>query len=680
MSTEQQATIDPRLIEQTKQHIRDLVMEIARLSKQDMTAREFYAAFLEKVVNALAAIGGAVWAVGEGGALELQYQINLRETRLAENQQHLQQHGMLLQKTMAGGEGALIGPHSGEGAENEPANPTDFLLILGPVKVEQESKGIIEIFQRAGAPTTTQRGYLKFLLQMCELASDFLKTRQLRHFSDRQTLWNQLENFSRVAHSSLDPRETAYTIANEGRRLIECDRVSVAIRRGRKCTIEAVSGQDTFDKRSNVISLLNRLSSAVVATGDALWYSGDTSDLAPQVEDAVQAYVDESHSKHVAVLPLKRAADPSDEKDEPETIGALVVEQIEDARPREGMVQRVNVVCDHSSLALANAMQHNNLFLMPLWRSLGKASWVVSARTLPKTLAISAAVLAVLIVLVVWPVNFTFTSDGKLQPVLRREVFAVVEGMIDKILVKHGDKVQKGQVLMLMESTDLDVQIEEVTGKLLQAQEGLAAAQRRWRFGDRRSSSNDNENPEEKARSEVEQYLQQIRSYGTQLKLLKEKKEKLKIVSPIDGVVTTWDFEKELLSRPVKPGDALLTVADETGDWELELDTPEDRIGSITEARKTDPNLRVTYHLATEPGAHYEGQVIDVHRSAEVKGEEGNTVKIKVKIDKHQHEDLLLPGAGVKARLYCGRSSVGWWLFHDAFGFIESRVLFPLNL
>ena len=431
MSTEQQATIDPRLIEQTKQHIRDLVMEIARLSKQDMTAREFYAAFLEKVVNALAAIGGAVWAVGEGGSLELQYQINLRETRLAENQQHLQQHGMLLQKTMAGGEGALIGPHSGEGAENEPANPTDFLLILGPVKVDQESKGIIEIFQRAGAPTTTQRGYLKFLLQMCELASDFLKTRQLRHFSDRQTLWNQLENFSRVAHSSLDPRETAYTIANEGRRLIECDRVSVAIRRGRKCTIEAVSGQDTFDKRSNVIALLNRLSSAVVATGDALWYSGDTSDLAPQVEDAVQAYVDESHSKHVAVLPLKRSADPSDEKDEPETIGALVVEQIEDARPREGMVQRVNVVCDHSSLALANAMQHNNLFLMPLWRSLGKASWVVSARTLPKTLAISAAVLAVLVVLVVWPVNFTFTSDGKLQPVRRREVFAVVEGMID---------------------------------------------------------------------------------------------------------------------------------------------------------------------------------------------------------------------------------------------------------
>ena len=34
---------------------------------------------------------------------------------------------------------------------------------------------------------------------------------------------------------SWSPIETAYTIANEGRRLIECDRVSVAIRKGKKC-------------------------------------------------------------------------------------------------------------------------------------------------------------------------------------------------------------------------------------------------------------------------------------------------------------------------------------------------------------------------------------------------------------------------------------------------------------
>ena len=676
MSTEQ--SVDPHLIEQTKQQIRSLVVEIANLSKQDLSAREFYGAFLDRVVSALAAMGGAVWALSEAGGLELQYQSNLRDTHLADNQESLASHGQLLQKIITSGEGGLVQPRSGDGADGQASNPSDFLLILGPIKVDQDTRGVIEIFQRPGAPPTTQRGYLKFLLQMCDLASDFLKTRQLRHFTDRQTLWNQLENFTRMAHTSLEPREAAYTIANEGRRLIECDRVSVAIRKGKKCTIEAVSGQDTFDKRSNTIMLLNRLATAVVSAGEPLWYAGDTSNLAPQVEDAVQEYVDESHSKNVAVLPLRRPGDPTDEKDQPEAIGALIVEQIEDARPREGMVQRVNVVCDHSSLAMANALQHNNLFLLPLWRTLGKASWVVSARTLPKTIAILVAIAVLIVGLIVVPVDFTLTGDGALQPVLRRDVFAAVEGQVEQVLVKHGDKVKAGEVLLLLRNPDLDVAISETTGKLLQAEEGRTAAIAKQRRRSR--SKSEEEDEKEQAHDEELQYRQQVESLRSQLLLLEDKKAKLKVASPIDGEITTWDPEKELLTRPVKPGEVLLSVADPKGRWELELHMPEDRMGHVTKAqRELGDDLKVAYNLATEPGADYEGKIEEIHESAEVRGEEGNTVLIKVAIDKQKHLDLLRPGANVKARVYCGRASVGYWLFHDALDFVQSRILFPMN-
>ena len=90
----------------------------------------------------------------------------------------------------------------------------------------------------------------------------------------------------------------------------------MAIRKGNKCVIEAVSGQDVFDKRSNTIRLLARLATAVVATGDPIWYTGDTQDMAPQVEEAIQEYIDESHSKTVAVLPLQRPR--VGEEDDPE--------------------------------------------------------------------------------------------------------------------------------------------------------------------------------------------------------------------------------------------------------------------------------------------------------------------------------------------------------------------------
>ena len=371
--------------------IQALVGEISQLSRQNVAPGQFYGEFLNRLVTALAAKGGVVWTTGENGQLALQYQLNLQQTGLLEDEEKQKRHSRLLYKLLAnpdvaGGNGVLVPPHSGFG-EDGAANPTEFLLVFGPLRTDLEMVGLVEIFQRDEVATQVQQGYLRFVVQMCELAGDFLKSHQLRHFSDRQVLWSRLEDFTRNVHASLEPIETAYTIANEARRLIECDRVSVAIRRGNRCTIEAVSGQDVFDKRSNTVRLLGRLASAVVATGEPVWYAGDTRDLAPQVEEAVQEYVDDAHSKMIAILPLGRPKPDQDadeqEKDDAEgPVGALIVEQIEDNRVAPAMAQRVEVVCQHSSVALANAMEHQSLFLMPLWRAIGKSKFIVQARTL----------------------------------------------------------------------------------------------------------------------------------------------------------------------------------------------------------------------------------------------------------------------------------------------------------
>ena len=49
-----------------------------RLTKQDLRPEEFYTGFLQRVVEALAAVGGAVWMLAEGNQFQLAYQINLR--------------------------------------------------------------------------------------------------------------------------------------------------------------------------------------------------------------------------------------------------------------------------------------------------------------------------------------------------------------------------------------------------------------------------------------------------------------------------------------------------------------------------------------------------------------------------------------------------------------------------
>jgi multidrug efflux pump subunit AcrA (membrane-fusion protein) len=686
--SESAASIDAAEVERAKREIQGLVHEIAGLSRSDVAPGEFYDSMLNKVVAALAAPGGAVWTMSDAGVLQLVYQINLRQTGLIDNPIGQQQHGRLLRQVLETSEGLLVSPHSGSGAatdndEDAAANPTDFLLVLAPVMNDQGPQGVVEVFQRPGARVATQRGYLRFLLQVCEFAGDFLKSRRLRHLAEKQSLWEQLETFTRTAHEKLDVRHTAYTIANEGRRLIGCDRVSVAIRHGNHCTIEAVSGQDTFDKRSNVTVLLGKLASAVARTGEDVWYSGDTSNMAPQVEAAIEAYVDESHTKAMAILPL---CEPRDQEEgiagetEPEparVIGALLVEQMVDSRTPEGFLQRVEVVRGHSATALSNAMEHEGLFLMPLWRFLGRGTKLFRGRALPKTTAALAAGAALLAFLTFFPADFTLEGNGNLRPKLRKHVWAEVAGEVQQVLVEHDSQVKQGQLLIVQRSRELEKEIESVRGDLATALAEIDATNLSMY---KNKDLSDVERGQNEAK--ILQLKERVASLQEQLRLRQEQEKMLEVRSPMDGRVVTWDLENRLAGRPVNRGDDLLEVADPSGDWELEIKMPESRMGHIAEAAAaTEGKLPVTFFLATNPEKKLAGQVEEVHRSAEVRGEEGNTVLVRVSFDQQSFREMIgNPNidASATAKVHCGKRSIGYVYLHDLVDFVRAKILFRL--
>jgi hypothetical protein len=538
----------------------------------------------------------------------------------------------------------------------------------------------VEVFQRPGARITTQRGYLRFLLQVCEFAGDFLRARRLAHLSEKQSLWEQLETFTRSAHEKLDVRHTAYTIANEGRRLIGCDRVSVAIRRGGRCPIEAVSGQDVFDKRSNVTVMLGKLANAVVKTSEDVWYAGDTSDMAPQVEAALNAYVDESHTKAIAILPLIEPRDEEakfaegEEIDPARVIGALIVEQMVDSRTPDGFLQRVDVVRTHSATALTNALEYEGLFLMPVWRALGKSTKLFRGRALPKTLAVVGLIATAAAVLTFLPWDFNLKGDGKLVPTLRRSVWAAVEGDVEEVRVVHDQPVKKGDVLVVQESPDLEKEIESLNGEL-QASTAEIESTRAELVG------NDELNDVERSQkySQIAQLTEKTKSLQKQLDLVLAKKEKLQVRSPIDGRVVTWNVQ-DIKSRPVNRGEQLLEVADPSSPWELEVTMPESRMGHIAKAwTESNGNLPVEFILAINPGEPMEGKVEEIHRSAEVRGESGNTVMVRVSFDQNRLREVVQDpkiGNTATAKVYCGKRALGYVWFHDLVDFIRAKVLF----
>jgi multidrug efflux pump subunit AcrA (membrane-fusion protein) len=675
------SSIDPKTIEQTKQQIRGLVAEIAQLSKSDLPADEFFPAFLSRVIQSLAAVGGAVWTIGDSGRLEKRCQQNLSETLLDPNSEETAQHLKLLQAAMNSGEPRLIPPLAAGQDPAAGANPTRLLLVLGMLKSDGAIEGVVEIFQRPDSQPVTQRGYLRFLMQMCDVASEWLKSRKLKQFSDRHSLWAQADHFSRLVHEGLDARETAYTIANEGRRLIGCDRVAVAFKKGNKCIVEAISGQDTLDNRSNIVSALNKLATRVVATGEPLWYEGATDDLPPQVEEAIETYVEESYAKSVTVLPLRKprsadaeqqsaaAANAEIENTDPlEVIGALIIEQIESDLPREVIAPRVDLVYEHSARALSNALDHSNLFLMPVWRAIGKAAWVVRARTLPKTLTIAGVVLTIFAALAIVPWPYTMKAKGALQPEWKQDVFVVEGGIVDQVFFDHNQLVKKGDPLVQLRNPDLEVQLSDVSGKKRTAFEQLAAVERTILEEGNMSAAE-----RTKLFGERAQLRQQVSSLDEQEKILLRKHEQLLVRAPISGQIITWDVKKMLAQRPVTTGQVLMTVADPEGPWELELFMPERRSGKVDLAQEAEKKteLDVDYILATAPDTTRHGVVTQDDMSIIPHEEEGSVLRLRVAIDKDGLEQLR-PGATVTAKVHCGTRPIGWCWFHEAVEWVQT--------
>ena len=95
-------------------------------------------------------------------------------------------------------------------------------------------------------------------------------------------------------------------------------------------------------------------------------------------------------------------------------------------------------------------------------------------------------------------------------------------------------------------------------------------------------------------------------------------------------------------------------------------------MGYLAKRQEMGQDLEVRYSLATDPGREHRGIIKEVQQVAEVHGDEGSTVTVKVNITE---DDLaaenVRAGAEVSAKVLCGRRPVGFVWFHDLVAFLE---------
>jgi hypothetical protein len=247
--------------------------EVARMAGSDDPPAKFFQEFLYKVTAGIEAPAGAIWLRTPQGFLQLQCQHNIQQIGLDKHKGGRQSHNELLRQAFQMGKQMLLEPYGTTGIhDGMPAgNPTEYVTLIAPIVVEKEAPkgereiaGLVEVWQEPRWDARAQRLCLNYLVQMAGYASNYLKNQQGRKLAGQEQLWTQLESFAREIHNSLEPTRVAYNIANEGRRLIGCDRLSIATTEAKKCRIEAVSGSDVVEKRSNLIVLMRALVDSVL--------------------------------------------------------------------------------------------------------------------------------------------------------------------------------------------------------------------------------------------------------------------------------------------------------------------------------------------------------------------------------------------------------------------------------
>jgi hypothetical protein len=242
------------------------------------------------------------------------------------------------------------------------------------------------------------------------------------------------------------------------------------------------------------------------------------------------------------------------------------------------------------------------------------------------------------------------------------------------LLVEHGRQVEADQTLAVLRTPELDYELQRVQGELDTARQRLATVeaervQERVEERDRPSRYGE-------LTAEQEELRVRLESLRQQLAILQQQQRELTVRSPIRGQVVTWQVENRLRARPVIRGQRLLRVADLAGPWILELQLPEDRIQPVLDATRPGASpTEVSFLLETEASTVYRGRLRRVAMSAELGPQQA--LRVLAIVDVPREAGLpLRPGAGVVAKIHCGRRSLGYVWFHDLWNKLRSQWWF----
>lgn len=440
------------------------------------------------------------------------------------------------------------------------ANPFDdesSMSVLGvPIELPAAGPGVLRLVRDTTAHGPFAPAERGALARLADIAGVAARNAERISANDRAHDLELVMEMSREIGSTLDLDRVMQSVVNLAMRALTFDRGAIALYERGKCDIRAVAGTEKIDPEDPDLLDLAARGAWAAGVGEAFYLSDRTEAGSDAERLFLQIFADDLASDGVGsglYIPLK---------DDEGVLGILLFEAERPEFASDRQREIAMILANQATVALRNAQLYHQV---PLADALGAFHARQEAfLALPRRRRLTWAAIAVAVVasltLIRWPLRVEAYAPA-FRPNLRTEIRPLVDGVVERVFVGEGAKVERGAPIVQLRDVERRSARDAALSDAASAERAAAAASAR---GDA-----------------AEERLQRLRSdvLHREATVLDEQVRAALVRSPVAGVVLT-PRPQERLGSWVDAGSPVVVIG-RADTLELEFGVDQRDVGRV---------------------------------------------------------------------------------------------------
>ncbi len=492
-------------------------------------------------------------------------------------------------------------------------------LMAAPVVYQDFLVAVLEAINKRDG-TAFDDDDLFYITQITETAANALHNASLLEAERKVEILETLVAVSGEITSTLNLDQVLRSVVNRPAAIIPYERAAIALEQKNRIQLRAISGTDELNAQDPAMRELRDLLDWCASTSAEVYVNahGDEIDAdREETREKFRRYFEKSGSKSFYALTLA---------DDQGRLGVVSFESSEPDFLSEAQIELIKVLGSQATVALRNAELYKQVpfigVLEPLMQKKRSLAGMERHRR-RKALFLAAAVVAGLVVV---PLPMRVAGDAVVAPLRTAAIQAPVEGVVSKVYVREGDRVQVGTVLADLADWDYKSQLAAAEAKLADARAAM----------NRALAANDG----------AQAGMQRVQAdyWNAEVQRAKERLEQTRLRSTTAGIVATPRVES-LVGKHLDAGELFANVLD-TSRASVDVAVSESDVGLLQAGKNA------AVKLETFPTRTFRGTVAVVSPSGTIDGSE-RVFQARVDLD---NADGAIR-SGMQGR---GKVSVGW--------------------